>query len=329
MTLRDVLHRPEFSIYVGVGAGIVYGVLVRFAFAFNRLQNFWSVMTIGFIFLVPLALGFLTVHYGEAEERRGWPYRIFMPWVPCWLLMTIACFIGWEGWICIVMVSPVFLVMSSVGGVVAGLVNRRRETQSNSFPALIFFAALPFISASIESRLGLPASMRTVETTVQINSSSTVVWQNIERVREIQSDEHRPSLFHSLGFPRPVEATLSREGVGGIRHATFEGGVLFIETIKTWEPEHELSFNIQADSASVPATTLDEHVNVGGQYFDVLEGRYTIERTNDGQVLLHLSSKHRLSTRFNLYAGLWTDLIMRDIQRNILDIIKRRCESAS
>jgi len=66
---------------------------------------------------------------------------------------------------------------------------------------------------------------------------------------------------------------------------------------------------------------------VGGPYFDVLEGTYRIERLNDRQVLLHLSSKHRLSTRFNFYAGLWTDFIMRDIQRNILRIIKRRCEA--
>jgi hypothetical protein len=32
------------------------------------------------------------------------------------------------------------------------------------------------------------------------------------------------------------------------------------------------------------------------------------------QVLLHLSSKHRLSTRFNAYGGLWTDFIMSDLQ---------------
>ena len=35
----------------------------------------------------------------------------------------------------------------------------------------------------------------------------------------------------------------------------------------------------------------------------------------DGKVLLHLSSKHRLSTRFNAYGGLWTDFIMSDLKK--------------
>jgi len=103
---------------------------------------------------------------------------------------------------------------------------------------------------------------------------------------------------------------------------------LFVETIDRWEPERELSFAIKADAKSIPPTTLDEHVTVGGPYFDMLEGTYRIERISDQQVVLHLSSKHRLSTRFNFYAGRWTDYIMRDIQENILGVIKRRCETS-
>lgn len=69
-----------------------------------------------------------------------------------------------------------------------------------------------------------------------------------------------------MGFPNPVEATLSKEGVGGVRNATFEGGVLFIETVDTWEPLHHLGFSIRAQTDRIPKTTLDEHVTVGGQY---------------------------------------------------------------
>ena len=58
----------------------------------------------------------------------------------------------------------------------------------------------------------------------------------------------------------------------------------------------------------------------------MLEGHYGIEQMADNRILLHLSSTHRLSTKFNLYSGLWTDFIMRDIQENILRIIKDRCE---
>ena len=104
---------------------------------------------------------------------------------------------------------------------------------------------------------------------------------------------------------------------------------MFVETITDWRPQEALSFDIKADTGSIPPTTLDEHVTVGGPYFDVLEGRYRIERGGEGTVLLQLSSVHRLSTRFNFYSGVWTDFIMRDIQNNILGIIKHRCEDGS
>ena len=128
--------------------------------------------------------------------------------------------------------------------------------------------------------------------------------------------------------PNPLEATLSHEGVGGVRHATFDGGILFVETIDTWEPQHKLGFSIHADTANIPPTTLDEHVTVGGRFFDVLYGEYVIEPLPGGGVRLHLLSRHRLSTDFNWYAHFWTDAVMRDLQQRILLVVKNRSEGS-
>jgi hypothetical protein len=48
-------------------------------------------------------------------------------------------------------------------------------------------------------------------------------------------------------------------------------------------------------------------------------------RTNPGRVSSS-PDQRRLSTRFNGYAGFWTDFIMRDTQQYILEIIRDRCE---
>lgn len=327
-TMTKILHRGNVSLWLGLAAGILYGVAARVVFTYHRFEDvFYGVMSIGFIVLVPLTLGVLTVYFGSKQKRRSWAYWIFMPWVPCVILMATALLIGWEGSICILMALPIFLVLSSFGGLIVGLSIRSNLVDQKSYPLLTFFILLPFVFGAIERHLGLPDSIRTVETQITINASPQKVWENIIRVREIKPAEQRRSMFHLIGFPRPVEATLSREGVGGVRHATFEGGVLFVETIDKWEPEKELSFGIKADTKSIPPTTLDEHVTIGGPYFDMLEGTYRLERVNDNQVVLHLSSKHRLSTRINFYAGLWTSYIMRDIQDNILGVIKQRCEA--
>jgi hypothetical protein len=163
---------------------------------------------------------------------------------------------------------------------------------------------------------------------IDIQASPAVVWRNIERVPPIRRDELPPSWARSIGFPDPVEATLSQEGVGGVRRASFAGGVLFLETVDIWEPEHRLAFSIAAQTDQIPATTLDEHVRVGGPYFDVLRGQYRLEPLTNGMTRLHLSSRHRISTDFNWYAHLWTDAVMSDLQKRILKVIRQRCEAA-
>jgi hypothetical protein len=313
---------------VGLAAGILYGTAARFVFTYNRFgEFFYGVLSISFIVLVPLTLGFLTVHLGSKSAKRRWAYYLFMPWVPCLILMAAAFLIGWEGSICILLALPVFLLLSTVGGAIAGGVERTKFSHTSNYSVVAFLLLLPFLSGLVERHVETPDSIRTVETEILINASPKTVWENIERVSKIKPEEQRFSMFHLVGFPRPVEATLSYEGPGGVRHATFEGGVLFVETIDKWEPEQELSFLIKADNKTIPATTLDEHVTIGGPYFDMLEGTYRIERLSDDKVVLHLSSKHRLSTHINFYAGQWTNYIMRDIQKNILGVIKQRCES--
>ena len=43
--------------------------------------------------------------------------------------------------------------------------------------------------------------------------------------------------------------------------------------------------------------------------------------------MLHLTSRERLSTHVNPYAGIWTDAVMRAIQKQILVVIRNRCEA--
>ncbi|HWA71103.1 MAG TPA: hypothetical protein VG937_02145 [Polyangiaceae bacterium] len=84
-----------------------------------------------------------------------------------------------------------------------------------------------------------------------------------------------PSVAHVIGLPRPIEATLSHDGVGGVRIARFERGLEFREVVSESQVERRLSFAISAEPA--PTAALDEHVAVGGPYFGVLDGTYELE----------------------------------------------------
>ena len=302
--------------------------MARLFFGLELGEDLFPVMSVAFIFGVPLALGFLVVALGERRGRWPWYWWIVVPWAPSLLALLAALVLAWEGIICIYLWVPLFMVMSSLGGLAAGLW-RLLFGRRPGGAAIAGCLLLPFLAAPLESRWRLPQEARTVRTAIDIRADPATVWRHIANVPAIGPREHGFSWNHFLGFPRPVAALSLGEGVGTVRHATFEGGVLFVETVTRWEPGRALAFSIAADPASIPARTLDAHVTVGGPYFDVLEGEYRIEPLGRGRVRLHLASRHRLSTHFNLYAGVWTDFILRDIQRTILGILERRCEAAA
>jgi len=58
----------------------------------------------------------------------------------------------------------------------------------------------------------------------------------------------------------------------------------------------------------------------------VLDGIYEIEPVSAGVCRLHLTSHHRLSTRFISYASWWSVRIMNEIQGTILEVIRSRAE---
>ena len=323
------VRNQKTVLLVSLLMGVTYGLSARFLFDLKETRNdVFGVMTFSFIFLVPFALGVATVLVGERHGPWRWWQWLLIPWLASLLALFSALALAWEGLICFILWTPGFLILASLGGLAAGLAGLWLRRRGRTL-VLASFLILPFVAAPLEHRLPLPDERRVVNTQIEIAADPAVVWRNIARVPAIRPDEQTRSWFHVIGFPRPVEATLSHEGVGGVRHASFEGGVVFVETVTDWEPGHRLAFSIAADPTSIPQTTLDEHVTVGGPFFDVLRGEYEIEPVAPGRVVLHLASTHRLSTRFNLYSGLWTDFIMRDVQEYILKILKRRCEAGA
>ena len=308
----------------GAIAGVAYGIFVRMAFGIHPINQFVGVMSLAFLFVMQLVSGFLSVYFAELREKQSVVVWLLVPWLTvaggCAAMLAFVI----EGWICIVMYLPVGLAFSSVGGVIAGVTarNKRLKRVGNITTACILF--LPFVFAPLESSVLNRRQIRTVENVVDVQASPAAIWEQIKTVPAIRKDELQPSWSHRIGFPDPIAATLSYEGVGGVRRASFEGGVLFIETVDVWEPQHRLAFSIHPETAQIPNTTLDEHVTIGGPYFDVLRGEYRIEPLADGNVRLHLTSWQRVSTDFNWYAHLWTDAVMSDLQKRILYVVQQR-----
>jgi hypothetical protein len=302
-----------------------YGIALRILA--NLHVDVLRVMTIGFIFFMPFALGCIAVYIAEIKHPQRVRTWIWLPWLSLLaalggILLTLL-----EGFICIAMFLPIGMVLASIGGLVGGLAARfvrSRRAQSLTMACILI---LPFLTGPWEKQVFYQWESRRVENVIDIQAPPEVVWRNIERVTAIRPDELPSSWAHAIGFPDPIEATLSHEGIGGVRNASFMGNLVFIETVDVWEPGQRLGFTIAADTDKIPPTTLDEHVRIGGPYFEVLRGEYRLEPVSKNVTRLHLSSQHRLSTDFNWYAHLWTDAVMSDLQKRILHVVQHRCQT--
>jgi hypothetical protein len=311
--------------WLSVAAGALIGCSYRLVLNWKFADLGVLLVTVGFLVIVPICMGYVTVdHFLRRVAREvRWFHWFFLPWLSVFIAIAVAVVMLWEGGICVIFALPIMLVSATLGGLLGRLMFRR---WNNSASGRVTAIAAPLLVILIESYIPSPLEIRTVKTDILIHAPTSVVWDNIKSVRTINASELPHSWVTRIGFPKPVSATLSHDGIGGVRNASFTGGLVFTETVSQWIPQSDLQFSIRANTNAIPASTLDEHVTIGGAFFDVLQGEYVLERRPDG-TLLHLTSQERLSTHLNPYAGIWTDAVMRSIQSQILEVIRRRSES--
>lgn len=314
-------HPTLLGVAVGLGYTLPMRLLFSSLFRGTELASkAVGAMSVAFLFCVPAATGALAVYVAGRKEPVTLRRAAVLPLVPCAAAMMAAIATFLEGTICLAIASPLFFLMGALGGLVMALVQRRRRGKDSAIVA----ALLPLAWGGVEERASCPHEEIRVENVVEIAAPPAVVWRHVASVEAIAPAELPWSFSHAIGLPRPIEATLSAPGVGGVRRASFERGLVFAETVTEWQPERTVAFAIAAEQA--PAEALDEHVVVGGRYFDVLDGRYTLEDLGDGRTRVRLASTHRLTTTLNGYAGFWTRAIMWDLHRVILHVVTARCE---
>lgn len=309
---------------LSIGMSVGYAMFTHFLFLRGNQGDTFQIMSIGFLFASPMVIGAISVFFSNIEQVRNPGYRVLFPWISIFVFFCITMFFSLEGWACWLMAMPLFLIAATVGGLLGGLLKMREFDNKLFFSPLIL---LPFLIAPIEQNLiGAQGTVYTADTQIDIEAPAAEIWKNVVAVQTIEAEQDKGWLTRNLGFPRPVKAELDFAGVGGKREAIFTNGLVFHETVSEYVDQKKMVFAIKANPYEIPSTTMDEHVVIGGEYFDVIDGTYELEQIDAHTQRLHLYSHFKLTTTFNFYASLWARWIMQDIQNNILQIQKQRAE---
>lgn len=300
---------------------LAYAFILKFLFDVDSWNMLFKVMSLTFLLLLPFGVGALTIHFSTREKVQSILYSILMPWIPICLFFVLTLVFAIEGWACWIMILPLFLPAASVGGIIARYFKLRKQKDKIYISLIVL---LPLIISPIERLIGDIPGTYTAYTSIDIVGSDKKIWDNVTRVKTIDSSLDKGFLTNFLGFPRPIRAELNYEGVGATRSAIFDKGLTFHESVIEYDDRKKMVFSIKAYPYEIPSTTMDKHVVVGGDFFEVLNGTYELQQLNASTYRLKLYSNFKMNTTFNFYASWWARLIMKDIQNNILLIIKER-----
>jgi len=180
---------------------------------------------------------------------------------------------------------------------------------------------------SVESQIPVVDKPVTLTRSIVIHASPAQIWPYAVANPHIRADEGQWNFTQSiLRLPRPRATTLSGQGVGAIRTAYWGDHINFEEKITQWQPGKRLGWTFAFTNASLQDYT-DRHIAPDGQFLKIDTGDYTLTPLGNGDTRLTLRTNYIAKTHVNLYAQIWGEIMLGDIQDNVLAIIKQRAEA--
>ncbi|WP_235914255.1 SRPBCC family protein [Rugamonas rivuli] len=310
-----------------IGAG--YGLLMRLLFAyFPPLQPFGQEAASGpmlgsFVVLVPLLIGIYTVYSARGQSPSA-SFAIVAPWAPLFAFVAGTALLLIEGSICIALAFPIFMLFSSLGGVIGMMLGKLNRIKTGAMNALLM---LPLLTGYAETHVQLPQQLSRSTESVHIAAKPEVVWGLINHAVDIQPAEMRGGLAYAIGLPYPIEAVTQPVAGGRVRKLRWAKDVHFDEPITAWEENRYIQWTYDFKPESFPPGALDDHVLIGGRYFDLVDTSYRLT-PEAGGTRLDIVVNYRVSTNFNWYAAWWGRVLVDDSARAILRFYQRRSEQA-
>lgn len=310
-----------FSSLWPIAAGVLAGLALRFVFS-GEPGGPYATMMASFILLTPPIVGAVTVYVAERQRRRSWAYYFFSAFMANVFCVIGALIVLWEGLICAILVVPLFSLLGGVGGLLMGAICRRMDRPGST---LYSFAALPLVLGFLETGMPLPDSVRSVERRVHIDAPPGVVWGYLQNTGPIEPADVERGWIYRIGVPLPEIGITERSTEESVRRIRMGKGIRFDQVVAEEEPGRYIRWTYRFAPDSVPPRALDDHVAIGGTYFDVLDTAYTLEPRGAGTDL-SIRMTYRVSTQFNWYVVPIADALFGDFEETILDFYRRRSE---
>lgn len=301
--------------------GAAFGLALRLIYS-GDYEAILTAMNGAFIWLTPALVGAITVFLAERKRPRSWGYRFGAPIVANFLFVAGTLLLNLEGWICAILIVPLFSIIGGLSGMLMGALCRWTRWSKQ---ALYSFVPLPLVLGFFEPLLPLPEHQDEIERSITINAPAAQVWRQILSADNIRPDEVRHGWIYRIGVPLPEHGIVETAGDELVRRVRMGKGIYFHQVITDLQPEQRIEFAYRFFEDSVPPDALDQHVEIGGRYFDLVSTAYTLA-TEGETTELTIRMRYRVSTQFNWYARPLARLLIGNFEETILGFYRQRSE---
>lgn len=298
-------------------------LLIGLLFAIGLIgRNLERMMTSTFLVLTPLVFGALISYMTNYKKPLDFGRTIKWLFIFCVVLIIFSIFMLKEGSICVIIASPILMICLILG---AGLMHFLCRYLWKPSKAIYSLAALPLLLIFVPEQLN--TTYKSVEQRILIDAPISTVWQQINHIEAIKPSEFKPSLLYAIGVPYPISGISNVKNGEKIRHSHWQKDIHFDGMIQQSIPNQYLSWKYRFEPDSIPKGALDDHVQLGGKYFDFQNTSYRLVPVNAQQTQLILKIDYRVSTEINFYAVQVANILLNDFARVILDLYKQRSEA--
>ncbi len=311
-----------FSNWWPIAGGVLTGMMLRLIFS-GESGGAWSAMAWSFISFAPFAVSAVTIYLAKRDGTRTWMgYFAFGAFANMFFVLgTLLIMI--EGLICAIIIVPLFMLYGGIGGIIMGAICKWTDWPKSSTYG---FVALPVALALMMPPTERAPLIDSIERTVIVQAQADQVWQQLMNAQQIKPQEVERGWLYRIGVPLPESGVTQQSGNELVRSVKMGKSIHFEQRSTEWRENEYVRWTYRFTADSFPPHALDDHVQIGGHYFDILDTTYTLIPQDNNTTQLKIQMKYRVSTDFDWYANGVAQLLIGNFGDVILDFYRGRAE---
>lgn len=126
------------SQYLGIILGVLYGLMVRILGDSERLEDYYTIYSISFLWVTPIIIGLIPILFSSNEIYKSNMKLFFYPIITIIIFLIVALITRIEDLVCLLIIGLPFLIIAGVTGLFLGAFVKDRIKTKPSIPSRSF-----------------------------------------------------------------------------------------------------------------------------------------------------------------------------------------------